>query len=166
MLRSKYRIRSLDMRTQLNQVGRLLISGQGFADTAVGRQLFLRNHFVRKPADGIQNVDRGIVSGRSQVSRENEMSVQNAAGRVANRFVKVVAFDQHREEAGDRSRSEIPGAFKNLGQKRKDGRSVALLAGRFSRCQSDFALRHGQARDGIHHQQHVGALIAEILSRR
>ena len=91
------------------------------------------------------------------------MAVQDAARGVANGLVEIVAFHQDREESGDRAGLEVSGALKNLGQEREHGRRITLLAGRLSRGQSDFALRHGQARHRIHHQQNVRALIAKIF---
>ena len=58
---------------------------------------------------------------------------------------------------------EVAGALEHLGQQVEDRRRVALLAGRLAGRQADLALRHGQARHRIHHQQHVGALVAEVL---
>ena len=67
------------------------------------------------------------------------------------------------KNAGDRAVVEIPGALADLRKQAEDRGRVALLAGRFAGRQADLALRHGEARDGIHHQQHVLALVAEVL---
>ena len=58
---------------------------------------------------------------------------------------------------------KLAGALEDARQDGEDGGRVALLAGWLAGGQSDFALRHGQARHRIHHQQHVGALVAEIF---
>ena len=60
-------------------------------------------------------------------------------------------------------RPKFPGALADFRQQVEDRRRVALLAGRFAGGEADLALRHGEAGDRIHHEQHVGALIAEIL---
>ena len=63
-------------------------------------------------------------------------------------------------------RCEIARAFADLRQQVEDRRRVALLAGRLTGGQADLALRHGQPRNGIHHQQHVRALIAKVFGDR
>jgi len=40
------------------------------------------------------------------------------------------------------------------------------LAGWFAGRQADLPLGHGQARDGIHDEQNIGALIAEVFGHR
>ena len=54
-----------------------------------------------------------------------------------------------------KSALKIAGTLKHLGQQSEDGRRIAFLAGRLASGQPDFALRHCQARDGVHDQQHV-----------
>ena len=61
---------------------------------------------------------------------------------------------------------KIPGALEDLRQQIEDARRVALLAGRLARRQADLALRHGQPRHRIHHQQHALSLIAKIFRHR
>ena len=58
---------------------------------------------------------------------------------------------------------KLPARSKIFGRSAKHRRRVAFLAGRLAGGQSDLALSHGQARDRIHDQQDVGALVAEIL---
>ena len=58
---------------------------------------------------------------------------------------------------------EVAGALQNSGQQVEDGRRIAFLAGRFAGGQADFALRHGEAGNRIHNQQHFGALVAEVF---
>jgi hypothetical protein len=43
---------------------------------------------------------------------------------------------------------------------------VAARGRRLADRQADLALRHGKARDGVHHQHHVAALVAEVLRDR
>ena len=60
-------------------------------------------------------------------------------------------------------RSKLPARSQTFGSRLKDGGRVAFLAGRFAGGETDLALGHGEAGDGIHDQQNVLALIAEIL---
>lgn len=39
----------------------------------------------------------------------------------------------------------------------------SLGSGRFADGEAHFALRHGHARDGVHDQHYIGALVAKIL---
>ena len=59
--------------------------------------------------------------------------------------------------------SKFPARSKILGSRLIHRWRIAFLAGRLSGGQSDFALRHGQPRHRIHHQQHVHALVAEVF---
>ncbi len=58
------------------------------------------------------------------------------------------------------------GALEQLRQQREHARRVAARGGRLADRQADLALRHGEARDRVHHQHHVGALVAEVLRDR
>jgi hypothetical protein len=90
---------------------------------------------------------------RRQLARQNDVAVEDGAHRVADGLVEIVAFHQHGEEAGDGAAAKFPARSKILGQQIENRRRVAFLAGRLAGRQPDFALRHGQARDRIHHQQ-------------
>ena len=61
---------------------------------------------------------------------------------------------------------KIPGALQHPRQQVEHRRRVSFLAGRFAGGQADLALRHGEAGDRIHDQQHVGALVAKIFGDR
>ncbi len=58
---------------------------------------------------------------------------------------------------------EIPRPFANLGQQAEHGGRVSFLAGRLARREANLPLRHRKASDGIHNEQHILALIAEIF---
>ena len=58
------------------------------------------------------------------------------------------------------------GALEDSWQQREHRRRVSFLTGRLSGRQSDFALRHGQPRHRVHHQQDILALIAKIFGHR
>ena len=103
------------------------------------------------------------MAGRAQFARQNDMTVQNGPHRVADGFVKIVAFHQHGEKSGDGAFAKSPGPLEDLGQQIEDRRRIALLAGRLAGRQTNLALRHGEPGDRIHHQQHVFALIAKIF---
>ena len=70
---------------------------------------------------------------RTQGARQDDVAVQNAAHGIANGFVKVVAFHQHRKEARNRALRHAAGALADLGQQVEDRRRVALLARRLAR---------------------------------
>jgi hypothetical protein len=59
--------------------------------------------------------------------------------------------------------AEVAGPLADLRQQAEYGRRVALLAGRFARRQTDFPLRHGEARNRIHHEKDIFAAVAKIL---
>ena len=58
---------------------------------------------------------------------------------------------------------KLPARSKIFGSRLKTDGRIAFLTGRFAGGEADLALRHRQAGDGIHHQQHALALIAEIF---
>ena len=160
------RIRALHVGAELDQIRGLLVERQSLANLLRGRGFFRSGDFVRQAADGTQYVDGRIMPGRGQIAGKNQVAVQDAARGVANGFVEIVAFHQDREKSGNRAGLEVSGALKNLGQERVHGRRITLLAGRLSRGQSDFALRHGQPRHRIHHQEHVHCPDRENIPRR
>ena len=89
---------------------------------------------------------------------------RDAAHRVGDRLVVVVAVDQHREDARDRAGvGARAGAFEEPRQFGEHGRGIALGGRRLAGREADLALRHRKARDRIHQRQHVLALVAEIF---
>ena len=59
--------------------------------------------------------------------------------------------------------SEAPAAFEQARQHREHRRRVPAGRGRLAGRQADLALRHREAREAVHQQQHVVALVAERL---
>ena len=60
----------------------------------------------------------------------------------------------------------MPARSSSRGSSANTRRRVAARRGRLADRQADLALRHGEARDRVHHQHHVGALVAEVLGDR
>src|SRR5579864_6811376 len=109
------------------------------------------------------NIDRGIMTPNRQLARQNQVPVQNAANRIADRLVEIVALHEHGEKCGYGTLLEMTRTFEYLRQQRKHGWRVSFLTRRLARRQADFPLRHGQPRYGIENQQDVFALIAEVF---
>jgi hypothetical protein len=59
-------------------------------------------------------------------------------------------------------RSPIPARSSNCGSSEKT-LGVYPRVGRLAHRQADFALRHGEPRHRVHHQQHVLAFVAEMF---
>ena len=60
----------------------------------------------------------------------------------------------------------VAGALEQRRQQREHRRRIALRGRRLAGRQADLALRHREARHRVHHQQHVLALVAEVLGDR
>ncbi len=88
-----------------------------------------------------------------------------ARAAVGDRILLIVAFGEHRVERGDRAaaRRAVAGALDELRQPREHRRRIALGRRRFADGEADLALRLREARQRIHDQQHVLALLAEIF---
>ena len=106
---------------------------------------------------------RIVIRGR-QGTGKDDMSVQDTANRVRDGLVGIVALHQNRIHAGNGAFFKVAAALQQLGQLRVNRRRIATGHRRFSHRQPDLALGHGEARQRVHHQQHVVALIPEILS--
>ncbi len=97
------------------------------------------------------------------------MAVQDAAHGVRNRFIMIVAFHQHGEQAGDGPGTFMQtrtGAFQQPRQFGEDGGGVTLAGGRLAGRQADLALGHGEAGHRIHQQQDIEAIVAQLLGHR
>ena len=94
------------------------------------------------------------------------MAVEDASHGVGDRLVHVVAVDEHGVQRGDRTGRRRARALQQLREHREDGRRVAARRGRLADRQADLALGHREARDRVHHQHHVAALVAEVLRDR
>ena len=108
--------------------------------------------------DRAQHVDRRIAAALGDRAVEHDMAVEDAAHRVGDRLVVIVALDQHGEEAGDAALAGAgAGALQELRQLGEDGRRIALGGRRLAGGEADLALRHGKARDAVHEAEHVAA---------
>ena len=131
------------------------------------RQIGGIGRFRHSAGDRFEDVDGGIASALRDRPLHHHMAVQDAAHRVRDRLIMVIAVDQHRENAGDGPCAD-PGAgtLQQLRQFGEDGRRVALGGRRLAGGQADLALGHGKARHRIHQAQHVTVLVAEIFRDR
>ena len=85
--------------------------------------------------------------------------------RVGDRILLIVAFGQHGVERRNRTSAAlaISGALHELGEPRKHGGRIALGGRRLTDRKADLTLRLGKARQRIHQQQHLAALLAKIF---
>ncbi len=125
-----------------------------------------RRHLVGQPRHRLEDVDRGVVALVGERAREHAVAVEDRAHRVGDRLVHVVALDEHRVEAGDRSAPGRARALEQLRQHREHARRVAARRRRLADGEADLALGDRKPRDRVHHQQHVVAGVAEVLGDR
>ena len=59
----------------------------------------------------MQRIDARIVSVGLQFTRKNQVPIENAANRVADRLIEVVAFNQDGKDTGDGSFFETSGSL-------------------------------------------------------
>ena len=157
------RARALPIGADRNQVFMLAIHGQQFANRA-GRVAMLGSGDVHhQAADAFQHVDGRIVTARGQLPRQPDVTVEQPAHTVADRFLRIVAFDQHGIEARDAAAGSASGTLQQLGKQGKYRRRIAARGRRLAGGQPDLALRRGKARERIHDQQHIASLVAKIL---
>jgi hypothetical protein len=139
------------------------VGSEEVACCADGLQFLLRADFEGHTADAFQNIHCWEMVCSSQGTAENHMAIQNTSNCVGDRFVHVVAIDQNGVEGCDRTLFGIARALKQAGQDRENRRRVAAAGGGFSHGQTDFALGHGVAGHGVHHEEDFFAFIAEML---
>ena len=149
-----------------DQVGLVAVGGHQAPDVVARRAHVARDDLADEARDAGQHVDRRVVAGVREVAREHDVAVEDRAHRVGDRLVHVVAVDQHGVEAGDRAARRGAGALEQLRQQGEHARRVAARGGRLADRQADLALGHGEARDRVHHQHDVAALVAEVLGDR
>ena len=77
------------------------------------------------------------------------MTVENAAHRVGDRVVVIVAINEHRDDGGDRAGTDCarPGAFQELWQVGEDRGGIAARHRRFAGASRHLAQRMGVAGD-------------------
>ena len=73
------------------------------------------------------------------------MPIKQRAGCVHEGILLVVTFHEYGVESSDAPGGETARPFDQAGKHGQNGGCVAFAGGRFSGCQSDFALRHGEA---------------------
>ena len=88
------------------------------------------------------------------------MSAQNAADRVFDGFVGVLAFYQHGVGVGGRIFSQCS-CWLDISVYIEG----CVLSGhrRFPGGQANLPLGHGETGKGVHHQEHIAALAGEVL---
>ena len=112
---------------------------------------------------GAEHVHGGEVPGDGKLAVQDHVAVQDGAGGVGDGLVVVVAVHQHGVNAGDGAGFGRAGALQQPGQDGEGRRRVAAGGRGLAGGEADLALRHGHAGEGVHHQDHVLALVAEGL---
>src|SRR5258706_9442466 len=93
--------------TKLNQILRVVIDRERFADLLNVGKLSGTGDLRRQTADGIEDVDGGIVTRGAELPRQDDMTIQDASDAIANRLIKIVAFHKHCEEPGNRPAAKV-----------------------------------------------------------
>ena len=91
------------------------------------------------------------------------MAVENGACFVGYRFRHVVAFHQNRVQGGDGTLLRLARPFHELRQGGKYRGRESSAGRRLAGSEADLPLRPREAGHRVHHQQHLGALVPEIL---
>ena len=139
------------------------VGRQQLADRRGGLAMLVVGHLGHQPAEAFQHVDGRIVAARAELPRQPGVAVEQAAHGVADRLVGVVGLDQHGVEGGDAALRAAAGALDQLRQQGEDRGRIAARGGRLAGRQADLALGQREPRQRVHQQQHVLALVAEVL---
>ena len=139
------------------------IGGEQPANDLRGGAMLFGGDVAHQSADALQHVDRGEVAAGGELAREPDVAIEQAAHGVGDRFVFIVALDEHGVISGDAADLRQSGPFDELRHEAEHGRRIAARGRRFAGGEADFALRHGEARDRIDQQQDLAALVAEIF---
>ena len=83
----------------MDQIFGVAIGSQGPPDLGCRQFLARRGDGRGEPADGMQNIDGRVVTLGAELPGEDEVAVEDAAYRVADRLVEIVALHQHGEES-------------------------------------------------------------------
>ena len=110
-----------------------------------------------------QHVDGRKVVALRQFRRQDHVAVENRLHLLGDRIERAVALDEHRIDAGDRADRRGAGPFEQAGQGGEQRRREAAPGRRLAGGEADLALGAGEARDAVHQQQHMLALVAEIF---
>ncbi|OQB85059.1 MAG: hypothetical protein BWX86_02830 [Verrucomicrobia bacterium ADurb.Bin122] len=124
-----------------------------------------RADIAHQTAHALQDIDRRIVILMRQRTGKHDVPIEDAAHGIGHRLIHVVALDQHRVKGCDRPALTGARALQQPGQHRKHARGVATRRRRLARRQSDLALRHRKAGDGVHQQKHILTLVAVGLGQ-
>ena len=103
------------------------------------------------------------MAGVGEPAGEHDVAVEDRAGGVGDRLVHVVAVDEHRVDAGDRTALGCSGPLEQPGQEGEHARWVGAGGRRLAGRQADLALGHAEPGQRVHHQQHVAVPVAEPL---
>ena len=116
----------------------------------------------------MQDVDCREPAALRDLTRENDLSVQQAAQNIRNRFVHIGAGDKHGENRRDIARAidPRPGPFAQPCQQWRDRRRKAPHRWRFVCGGGDLPVRFCQTGNGIDHEQDMAALIPEMFRDR
>ena len=116
--------------------------------------------------DTCQHINSRVMIFMSQLTAQHNMSVQNAAGCISDRFIEVVTIHQYGVKSGN-------GTFRGSSGALQKFRHLCINAGwipsgyrGLSTGKADFPLCHGKTGQGIHHQKDIFTLIPEVFCDR
>ncbi|GAF26485.1 O-acetylhomoserine sulfhydrylase [Moorella thermoacetica Y72] len=98
-----------------------------------------------------------------QAPGEDDVAVQEAADSVGHRLVHIVALHQNRVKAGDGTPLAVAGPLHQLRQGGKNRGGVTPGCRRLPYGQAHLPLGDGEPGQGVHHQEDVFPLVAEVL---
>lgn len=150
------------------QVARLLedrdeVSELGGEGLPLGRQCDMR-----QAREGSRDVDSGIAALRRDGAIEGDMPIENAAHRIGDRIIVVVAIDENRKYAGDVARSlrAWTTSLEQSWQFGENARRKAARHGRFALGDRDLTRRLCKSGDGVHDKKYGMSLIAKVFGDR
>ena len=123
------------------------------------------HHLRHHSADRRFDVDGRVMALLREPARQYEVPIEHTTRRVGDGILLIIAFGQHGVERGDRAAAGlgVTGTLDQLGQPGEHRRWIALGRRRFTDGQGDLALRLGIARQRVHQQQDVLALVTEVF---
>jgi hypothetical protein len=160
------RIRARNVRTNVDQIAGLLIGKHRVSDHRAHGQVIGGRQCAEQTADTLQHVDGWIVVLLGQRSRKNDVAVQDAAHRVGDRVLHVVAFGEHGVQTGDTAAVGHASPLQQPRQHREHRRWIPTRDRRLAYGESNFALGHGEASDRVHHQRDVLAAGTKVFGNR
>ena len=146
-----------------NEILGLGMHGQDFPQLASGLLMAGVRHLAVNTADAPRDADGRIMAALRQAALQHDMPIEQAARRVGDRLVEIVAVHQHGEDASDAAGRGVAELLHRARQQLKYRRRVAARAGRFAQRQTQLALRHRQARQTVEHEEDIGSARAEIV---